>query len=407
MRKTILLILIAAISALPLDAQKLSNQKKQLEKLRAEVAELDSQIKANASKSADASAQLSLSRKKVAAGKQLVSETGKMLDSISVAAAAKEKEITVLEGQLDTTLQQYAVLVRRAYQSRDTKMWYMYILTGKTLSQTVRRAAYMRDLSSTLRNEASSIREKKFYLQQQKAALDSLKAESELLLSQQKEDLASLQADEKQVASIVSALKKDQNNYKKQLAKKQKEVDALNKKIAEMVAAEAKKSSKKSSGTSKKSSGSSKTTGKSSPGADVDVKLSNEFAANKGKLPWPVSGTVVGQYGQHNHPVYTNVALPFNNGVNIATREGAVVKAVFDGEVRQVVVMPGYNQCVLVQHGNYYTFYCKLSDVAVKAGTKIKTGDMIGHVETISGETQLHFQVWKGTASQDPELWLR
>ena len=147
--------------------------------------------------------------------------------------------------------------------------------------------------------------------------------------------------------------------------------------------------------------------GKSSPKAKADVKLSADFAGNKGKLPWPVSGTVVGRYGQHFHPVYKNVALPFNNGVNIATQAGAEVRAVFEGEVRQVVVMPGYNQCILVQHGEYYTFYCKLKDVSVKAGDKVKTGTLLGHVDTISGETQLHFQVWKGTDSMDPEKWLQ
>ena len=69
--------------------------------------------------------------------------------------------------------------------------------------------------------------------------------------------------------------------------------------------------------------------------------------------------------------------------------------------------MPGYNQCILVQHGDYYTFYCKLGDVSVKAGDKVKAGTLLGHVDTISGETQLHFQVWKGTDSMDPEKWLR
>ena len=68
--------------------------------------------------------------------------------------------------------------------------------------------------------------------------------------------------------------------------------------------------------------------------------------------------------------------------------------------------MPGYNQCVLVQHGEYYTFYCKLKQVKVKAGDKVSCGDVLGIVDSIGGETGLHFQLWKGTASQDPEPWL-
>ena len=79
----------------------------------------------------------------------------------------------------------------------------------------------------------------------------------------------------------------------------------------------------------------------------------------------------------------------------------------FDGEVKQVIVMPGYNQCVLVQHGEYFTFYCKLGSVRVKAGEKVKTGQVLGKVETIGGETELHFQLWEGRSPKDPELWLR
>ena len=86
---------------------------------------------------------------------------------------------------------------------------------------------------------------------------------------------------------------------------------------------------------------------------------------------------------------------------------GSAVNAVFDGVVKQIVVMPGYNQCVLVQHGNYFSFYCKLKTTSVKAGDKVKTGQKIGVVDTINGDTQLHFQVWKGQSPQNPEIWLR
>ncbi|MBO8474057.1 MAG: M23 family metallopeptidase, partial [Bacteroidetes bacterium] len=42
-----------------------------------------------------------------------------------------------------------------------------------------------------------------------------------------------------------------------------------------------------------------------------------------------------------------------------------------------------------------------------RVGDKIKTGQTIGEVDTINGETQLHFQIWKNQTPQDPEKWLR
>lgn len=137
------------------------------------------------------------------------------------------------------------------------------------------------------------------------------------------------------------------------------------------------------------------------------MKLDAEFSKNKGKLPWPVDGPVVGRFGKHYHPVYKNLELPPNNGVDVAVAKGSKVQAVFEGVVKQVIAMPGYNQCVLLQHGNYFTFYCKLGNVSVKAGDKVRTGQALGVIDTINGQTQLHFEVWQGTKPQNPELWLR
>jgi len=75
--------------------------------------------------------------------------------------------------------------------------------------------------------------------------------------------------------------------------------------------------------------------------------------------------------------------------------------------VEQVMVIPVYNQCVMVNHGNYFTVYCKLKNVDVKAGDKVKTGQVIGTVDTINGQTQLHFELWKEKTPQNPESWLK
>jgi murein DD-endopeptidase MepM/ murein hydrolase activator NlpD len=45
--------------------------------------------------------------------------------------------------------------------------------------------------------------------------------------------------------------------------------------------------------------------------------------------------------------------------------------------------------------------------VSVKSGDKVTTGQSLGTIDTINGQTQLHFEVWKGSAPQNPEQWLR
>ena len=49
----------------------------------------------------------------------------------------------------------------------------------------------------------------------------------------------------------------------------------------------------------------------------------------------------------------------------------------------------------------------KKTSLRVKAGQKVDTKEVIGTIDTINGDTQLHFEVWKGTKPQNPESWLR
>lgn len=136
------------------------------------------------------------------------------------------------------------------------------------------------------------------------------------------------------------------------------------------------------------------------------TELSADFVNNRGKLPWPVDrGQIVGKFGVGLHPV---LRIEVNNdGVDIATNRGTNAKAVFDGEVTQVISIPGGNRTVLLRHGTYFTVYNNLSFVSVKKGDKVKRGQEIGRIYTDSnGDTILNFQVRNGSAKQNPETWL-
>lgn len=367
-------------------------------RLQKEIALLDGQIKANATKSANALNQLTLIRKKVEARKELVAESDKEIAGFSSAIAQKESEIKSMQERLDTLSEYYGRLVRGAYKNRNAKVWYMYILASDDLGQAFRRYGYLRDLSKQMNTQALKIMDTRDSLQRQTEELAAMRENAESLRNQRLAEVGKLRAEENDSQKLVNQLKKDRKKYQQDLNKKQREVEALNREIERIIrqALEQKSGGKKGSG---------KTEAK--PSKPIDYTLAKKFEANKGKLPWPADGSVVDHFGQRYHPVYTNLKLPFNNGISIALPQGEKVKAVFDGEVKQIVVMPGYNKCVLIQHGNYFSFYCKMGWVTVKAGDKVKTGQVIGTVDTIGGETQLHFQIWSGRTPQNPETWLR
>ena len=371
------------------EAQNVKAQKEKKARLEREIAIIDKQLTENASKSSDMLSDLSLIKKKISNRKDLIAESDKEIKEYSEKISRKQQEIGKIKTRVDTLAAHYSRLVMGAYKTRDPRRWYMYVLASDNLGQAFRRMAYFKNLSNQLNADALMLKGAQTELEEERQELLVLKRESQELKKQRQEELEKLNKEESQVEVIIAGLEKDQKKYQQQLEKKRKQVEALNREIERLVA----EAMKKSKGSKNK--------------MIVDTKLDAEFVKNKGKLPWPADGPVVDKFGEKYHPVYKSVKLPSNNGVDIALTKGTNVRSVFEGVVRQIVVMPGYNKCILVQHGNYFTFYCKLSDVFVKAGDKVVLGQELGTVDTINGQTQLHFQVWQNNKPQNPELWLK
>ena len=368
-------------------AQDTSAQREQKEKLEKEIELINRQLSSTDSKSRSALSNYNLLSKKISNRKKLLEASRRKEREIADQIYLKQKEINSLQASCDTLAAHYDRLVLSAYKNRDSRIWYMYILASDDLSQAYRRYGYFKSLASQIQTQAAIIEEQKAELLRQKAALQEMKTLQKRQSEESGRELDRLTGEQKDASKLVDRLKKEKKRYQKELAAKKKQVEALDREIARIVREAMKKSP----------------SGKT----EIDRALATEFSKNKGLLPWPADGPVVEPFGERYHQVYKNIKLPKNNGIDIALKSGTAVCCVFDGVVKQVLVMPGYNQCVLVQHGNYFTFYCKLRNVKVKSGQKVTTGQQLGVVDTINKETQLHFQVWKDTTPQNPESWLK
>ena len=386
MRKFILIgfLVLCAISAGAQNSsvKRLESQRAQLEK---DIELLNRKLSQNTKSSSEALSSLTLVRRKISAREQLIASYDQTLKLLNDSLRICQKELNRVQARRDTLAYYYSRLVKGAYKNRDSRLWYMYVLSSSSVGQAFNRFGYLRNLSSQMSQQAQRLKEAEAELEVQKARLNKLKAQAETVRKKVVDERTQLRSEEGDASRMVDKLKKDRKTYEKQLKEKNRQKEELNRKIADLIRQQTRKQ-----GGGKKSSG-SKTTS-----TTVDTKLSNEFAANKGKLPWPVEGTIVERFGKHNHPVYQNVQLPQNNGVTLVVRRGAPVKAVFGGTVSQIVVLPGYNQCVLVNHGEYFTLYSKLKSVSVKNKKKITTGQEVGTVDTIGGEDLFHFELWKG-----------
>ncbi|MCS6807372.1 MAG: peptidoglycan DD-metalloendopeptidase family protein [Bacteroidota bacterium] len=123
-------------------------------------------------------------------------------------------------------------------------------------------------------------------------------------------------------------------------------------------------------------------------------------------LLWPVEGrTVLHKFGRYTNR--TTGTLIENLGIAIAAQSGSSVRAVERGVVSLVNWLPGYGLVVIIDHGNTFrTVYANLALVSVQAGQNVQRGTILGRSgRAIDGE-YVHFELWHDRNKLNPELWL-
>lgn len=408
-----------AAGSLFAQTKEIESQRKKIEKLEEDISYLDSQIQAVQEQKSNTMEELILIQNKIASRKTLLAELDKEIRHHSIAISNTQNEISELDNRLDTLELYYRNMVYNAYKHRDTKLWFMYILASNNMEQGYRRWSYLKNYSKSINAQAEKIRELKAEREKKIKRVQKLKSNAVAAQASKTKEYNTLTKEESQSKEFAKSLEKKQNLYRKQLDQKRKEADKLAKEVERLIAAEVKKQqelARRQAEMAKKKANEPPADNTAPPSNDsrefkefaVAEKLGSSFALNRGKLPFPVaSGVIVEKFGEHPHPTLKNVKLPFNNGINISTRPASKVKVVFDGVVKQIIAIPGYNQCVLVQHGQYFTFYCKLAEVDVKVGDSVSTGTVLGKLEQQGSTATLHFELWNGTTKQNPELWLK
>ena len=131
------------------------------------------------------------------------------------------------------------------------------------------------------------------------------------------------------------------------------------------------------------------------------------FSAGKGRLQWPVQGTVVSRFGKQIHPVLKTETE--NNGIDIKAPEKTPVVAVMDGLVTTVTWLRGYGNTIIIMHGeDYYTVYSHVGNIQISENEYVEGGQIIAEVSD-SGSLQghmLHFEIWDARQKLNPEEWL-
>lgn len=299
-----------------------------------------------------------------------------------------EREIETLKQQLEENKDRYVKSVRYMRRNRSIQSQILFIFSADNFSQMYRRMRFMKEYAAWQRAQGEAIKAKQEALETSKKQLADSRWKQKTLLKKGEEEQKKLEKSQADQKKMVASLKKQQKTIQAVIEKQKKRDAEIDAEIDRLIALEIEKSQKAIS------KGNSEAPAR-------DVKLSGSFESNKGRLPMPMTGSIVSHFGQYNVEGLKGVKLD-NKGINIQGNQGARVRAIYDGEVSAVFSMGGVTG-VMVRHGSYISVYCNLGSVSVKKGQKVATNQMIG---TVGPDRILQFQLRKEKAKLNPEAWL-
>ena len=377
-----------------LSAQNNRNNLEQ-ERLQAQerIAEAQQILNETTSKTKASIGQLNAINKQIEARSQIIRSISLELELLNEQITEDNVVIEALQNDLDNLKREYAVMVYAAYKSKSSYSRLTFLFSASSFDQFVMRFKYLQQYTEARKHQVKLINEVRDQLISEKEQLENRKIEREALLADKVQENGKLITLKKKQSNVLNQLQSRESELTREIAQRQEDVKKLEKLIADLIRSEMKRSD----------------VAKGEKNVlEIDLtNISASFEKNKAQLPWPVSsGFVSERFGTHPHPIYKRIKVP-NDGISIQTKQDEKVRAVFNGKVKKVAVVPGMKYVVIVQHGNYYTVYARLKDVFVSMGQDIKVNDVLGAVNTdVNGVSELQFQVWKNTTKLDPELWL-
>ena len=322
-----------------------------------------------------------------------------------------QSNIKSLNSDLGKLRKEYAKMVTFAYKNRSHYDRLAFIFASEDFNQAFSRLRYIRQFNDARKIKMDQISSTEQRISGEVEANQQAREEQTAMLKDEKAQQDAMQKEKEELNRQVAKLKKKEGSIQQDIKNKQQQAKKLQKAIDDIIAEEIRKANAEAERKRKEAEKKAKEKGKTTAPAPkekgmaltpAEKTLSSNFVSNKGKLPWPVErGVISSSYGKHASVVSNKVTVT-NNGIDIATTEGAQARAVFDGEVTSVTKLTGTNTVVIIRHGEYFTVYSNLENATVKRGDKVKTKQNLGaiHINKTENKTELHFELLKETQRQ-------
>jgi murein hydrolase activator len=448
MKKMTFLAVFAFLFTVMVQAQpgEKDNLLKQRDAIKRELGDLQKQLDQIKGSKQKSLADLRFIQDKMLARQRLIDNINREVMFIENDMTRTQRDINKLNTRLDTLKQAYAKSILHAWKNRNNYDFITFIFSANSFNEALKRIEYLRSYRDYRARQADDIRRYKDYLLGKKKELDIKKTEKSNALQNQSVELKELAGEKNDMNETVQQLSSKERNIggliakmKSKQSRTQAQIAAIVKReeIARRKAIEDERKRQKAIDDAKRKADLAKntppktdpktgviTTPKSNPStpksaakkqveedfslAPSEATLNAAFEQNRGTLPWPIEKGYISMH-------YGNVdigGVKFNNqSVTFETQQpGAIVKAVFNGEVSGVSEEDDGTKTVFVRHGRYISTYSNLASVSVQRGEAITTGQQIGRTAASiegNGRGQLEFMMTKGSAIINPEGWIR
>ena len=296
--------------------------------------------------------------------------------------------ISSLTNDVKLLTNEYADMIYNSYKSRSSLTQISYIFSSENYNQMFRRMNYLFQYSSFRKSQIDEIEEVKNKLKLEEENLKRVRINKDNLLRSELSENNKLQSLKGRQKKIISDLGRRQDKIREEIKNRKEALKKIDILIREIIRKESQISR--------------------SDEENIDLeRVSSEFESLIGKHNWPVSsGFISNRFGEHPHPVIKSVKVK-NDGVDIQTNKSSKVSSIFEGKVSTIAFIPGMNNVVIINHGNYFTLYARLKNLKIEKDQVINKGQIIGDLVTNGdGVTELQFQVWKNNVKLNPEKWI-
>ncbi|HEX2922098.1 MAG TPA: peptidoglycan DD-metalloendopeptidase family protein [Bacteroidales bacterium] len=388
MNKSIISILFL-LFWMPLFAQTRKDLEEERKKTLEEISYVDNLLKTTAKERNESVNAIKIIGKKLNLREAVINGMRMEVSLLSERIDLNTLAIEMMQEDLKDLKFDYSQAVVNSYKTSKGNREMLYVLSAKDFNQGYKRLKYLQQITEIRRNESEIILELKNQIEDAKEKLENDLNKVSDLKSKEEQQKNMLEKEQVRKQQMVKSLTNKEQQLKKQLEEKKKRAKKLEAEITKLIEEERKKA-------------------KSIAETSEQKLIGDNFAENKGRLPWPVEkGLITSHFGIQKNPVLKYVEEE-NIGIEITGDNKMTARSVFKGQVTVVSSIQGSNMTIIIKHGNYYSVYNNVINVKVKPGDNVDTKQVLGEVFSDPANDNnciLQFMIYE-TKYQDPELWI-